>query len=354
LPSFSWAIFFGGVTDLKATRWRRIVISLFAAGTPELLRFSTLGSQVLQWLTSHGSKPFGLPSVMIDGLVMCTVGVSTHLMLDTKVGERLYNRWMKLASEAAAILRRPEKFTQEERGERAFRRDVIRSMKSSHCFYSILVSGHTMHSGHERFILDNITAGELQRKDIRILLLNRGSSYWQERGERFAKELNVSIEDYRRECHDTEILLKNRLSAHVAHYQICPTWRLYMFADRAFVSRYFMPPEEAFADSRKGPIIAFAREHPFYHWLYCEFRRLCPPEWKDEPAREAAMQSGLSNEKIQEYAHRLWEEHGCPVPGSPEWDWKEAKTQLLKELEAAQPAVLPPCGPPLENLPETH
>src|SRR5207253_6319540 len=117
--------------------------------------------------------------------------------------------------------------------------------------------------------------------------------------------------NYRQQCQDAESAFKHELFAHVAHYQDRPTWRLYLFEDRVFASQY--SPEEDFEDSREGPVVAFSREHPFYDWLYREFRTHCPPEWKNDQARTAAIKAGLSVDNISQYAHQKWEERIGPL-----------------------------------------
>ncbi len=162
-----------------------------------------------------------------------------------------------------------------------FRQDLSYSVKHSKRIYCLLVSAYTMIHEEEKFIL----ADSLKTMDFRVLLLNRDSPFWRAGAELFIhhrihKEGVLDIEHYRAQCETAEEKLKTTYHAEIGFYNDGAKWRLYIFDDRAFVSRYFGPPESEFAEARDGPVVAFSPEHPMYHWLYEEFKRLAPTEWK--------------------------------------------------------------------------
>jgi hypothetical protein len=171
-------------------------------------------------------------------------------------------------------------------------RHMLESLRRSDFMFAVLVSGYTMRFRDEAFILEELeghtSQRELRNKKFRFLFLNPDTQAWAERAEWLVR---ASID---RRLHDvdaykdTALMITRQLeglssSVRVAYYDTAPTWRLYIFHDRVYVSRYSGPPASHWEEeSDRATVIAYPRGDAMYDWLLREFRRLAPPQWQDE------------------------------------------------------------------------
>src|SRR5262249_43780288 len=139
----------------------------------------------------------------------------------------------------------------------------------------------------ERFIFENLKHLKTKRKDIRVLLLHPESDDWRRRAElvienRLQSESDINLDDYLKRCQDAEHQLKHA-KAKIDYYRDNPRWRIYLFDKRAFISRYFGPPEAAdLVEGHLNAVAAFDVAHPMFDWFYWEFKKHCPQQWKNQ------------------------------------------------------------------------
>jgi hypothetical protein len=142
----------------------------------------------------------------------------------------------------------------------------------------------------ERFILEalsRLSSGKLMSMDIRFLILDRNSNQWMQRAilvlQNRPKLKGVAFDRYKKLSEDAEEEIRHRIpNVEIAFYDGFPTWRLYIFADRLFVSRY-SGPGDPFSEGHLVPAAAFYSDHPMYEWLFNEFRLHYPGAWRDPP-----------------------------------------------------------------------
>jgi hypothetical protein len=177
----------------------------------------------------------------------------------------------------------------EERNSAQFRDDFIKAINESRRIHCLLISAYTMVHEDEQFIFNHLvnklSASNLRKKDIRILLLDRKSDIWLRRATLFIQNRlgqdDITLEGYRIRCEDAERRLRNQCNAKIQFYDQDPRWRLYIFDRRLFISRYFSPPEGEFLEGHLGDVAAFHIGHPAYNWFYWEFKKYCPDAWND-------------------------------------------------------------------------
>lgn len=159
----------------------------------------------------------------------------------------------------------------------------------------MLISAYTIFYEEEKFIFDllqDLPAKKLKAKDIRVLLLNRDSPTWAERAElliekRLKTNDSVDFDSYLSRCKESVKRLEAECKAKVEFYDGRPTWRMYIFDQRLFVSRYYGPPSR-FVEGHLSSVSAFDASHPMYAWLYTEFEQLCPTKWQNEIPRSTS------------------------------------------------------------------
>lgn len=171
------------------------------------------------------------------------------------------------------------------RGDHAFRRDILESLRTSSFMYALLIGGYRLVFEEERFLLEELEK-VATTKQFRFLFLDRADVSWN----RVAAALfgAENVDSFRRACEtaDSEIRRRLRLNADQVDYVKGDNfaWRLYIFDDRVYVTRYCMPPESQLLDAKAVPILAFdsrrASTKPMYDWYLAEYRRYCP-QWRD-------------------------------------------------------------------------
>lgn len=160
------------------------------------------------------------------------------------------------------------KYTVEERSTERYKKAIIEQMKKSDRMYFRLVSGHTMYyDDREKFIIDalrdNFPVGVLDKKDIRIQLLDRSTDAFITRARDFVRlmnenELTCSDDEYTNRC---EFVIKDleRIvgSGKINFYTRKHLWRLHIFDDIMFVSTYSDAP---LIEGHLAPAYAFPKD----------------------------------------------------------------------------------------------
>jgi hypothetical protein len=268
---------------------RALILSVFATGAVNVLKFYPKSAAVMDSVEAFVAHRLAIPPEY-DWTAKVVLFVITTLLvyaiIKSPVGVWIYNSAATVVRLALArIGKRRMVFAPEDRNTWEFRADVLFSSKHSTKMYCLLVSAYTIVHEEERFMLGDWLKG----RDLRVLLLARESVLWNERARLFIdKRLYLAGRDaahYKAECEIAELELKNGFRAQVGFYDDGARWRLYIFDDRVFASRYTGPPEADFGEARDGPVVAFPHDHPMYHWLYSEFYRLAPEEWKRSMAK---------------------------------------------------------------------
>lgn len=147
------------------------------------------------------------------------------------------------------------KYTAEERSEGRYHKAIEEQIKNSTRIYIRLVSGHTMYyDGRESFVLNllkDMSKNEVDKKDIKIQLLDRSNVSFEERAQRFVELMDkqqakyrCSYKEYLKRCEEIEdnleeIIGKNSISFYKRKY----LWRLHIFDDVIFISSYSDGPE---------------------------------------------------------------------------------------------------------------
>ena len=153
--------------------------------------------------------------------------------------------------------------------------------------FGLLVSGYTICFAEEQFLrkeLHELKASILDTKDMRFLLLNPDSDAWKRRAAAFVghhlSKHGISLDHYKQQCSQVIAMLQGDLRAQTKFYDNTSVWRLYIFRDHLYASRYSQDGEP-FSEGH-APVIAFDVSHPMYEWLFLAFLRRCPPEWKPD------------------------------------------------------------------------
>jgi hypothetical protein len=266
------------------SRRRALILSVFAAITVNTLKFHPRSATVMDSVEAFVARYLPIPKGYgwVANVVLFVITTFlVYAVVKSLVGVWCYNRVASLVRLALARAgKRRMIFGAEERTTYEFKQDVLYSSKHSKKMYCLLVSAYTMAHEEEQFMLGSW----LKTKELRILLLDRRCAHWQGRAKLFIDrrlgEAGRNVDDYKAECEIAEKELKEKYHAHISFYDEIVRWRLYVFDDRIFVSRYWGPPEADFGEARDAAVVAFSRAHPMYDWLYGEFYRLAPEEWK--------------------------------------------------------------------------
>jgi hypothetical protein len=321
----------------KLTKFRTVVLSAAASLVIHLPGLAL--DRQLVWIAHR----LGLGPLIVQISATFIVGCVLFGILQSELGVRLYRIWLE-ASRTRSY---------RERDQRHYERDLQTCIRDSKFLFCILLSGQTLQRGRERFVqtaLENLPNGH--KKDIRLLLLQCESPFWRQRAQ--VLSLNDSAfkpQDYLRDSEKTAAAFR-AAKALVAFYEAPPGWRMYLFDNRVFLSRYNTPPQNEMT-------VVFYRDDPMYEWLYREFRERGPREWREpEEAKRCAKEAVLNPEHIRQRAYEL---HFSPagVNKSENDNWFTAERHLRSEMEQElcrrllpDRAPYPPERP--ENRPSLH
>jgi len=272
-----------------ARRLTRAKAAFFSLGLSALLH-GGLGYFLEGAITSVSLQlpaPFEWP-IKLGLFVAVWAGI--FFTLKTRLGQWLYARWDRVASFVLWFTFGWPKdvYSQRERVGREFERSILRSLHASKRIYLLLISGYTMvYEKEEAFLLEALRSlSSTHDKDIRILLLAKDSMPWKPRAQEFVehrlKDDNLGLDEYDALARAAVARLQSIPKAKVAFYTTQPNWRLHIFDDYIFASRYSEPPDPEYREGHRGAVTAFDPEHPMYDWLYGEFWRRCSDDWRRE------------------------------------------------------------------------
>lgn len=285
---------------MTAFRKKDLFYSVMASLAIGILRFYPPANNFLDSINNSLSKMVpSVPLWVIQTASFVVRAAIIYCIIRSRVGGWLYSRWTISKDWLATFLRGVFGMPRDLYGEglrdfNGFRRDILRSLESSPFMYCLLVSGYTMFHEGEDFLLNALQDLPMKtRKDLRFLLLDPSTTHWVERAKelvqhRLSGQGIKSVESYRQLCNIGAEAIRSLPGARVAYYHSRPSWRLHIFSDRIYTSRYAQLPDAAFRDGHLAPVAAFEPEHPMYKWLYGEFRRRCPDEWQRELSLDLA------------------------------------------------------------------
>jgi hypothetical protein len=248
--------------------------------------------QSLVGTAADALRPFiPLPVLTAYVLGAACVFVALAVLFSTRLGLKLYAAWEAIEKKAEELL--PEAFipgvrtfTVDERNKAVFRNHLLRALQSTSTVYALLVSAHTMVDDDERFLHNALQSGSHgKKKRLFCLLLEPSTPAWSDR----ARELLSMREDlrrifcdeagYLRRCEEIVRTLKELAHSgaceHVSigHYQSDPSWRLYVFGRRMFVSRYSGHPDSPFHEGHRSDVVVLPATSPMFIWLWREYIR---------------------------------------------------------------------------------
>lgn len=266
----------------QLTPHRRFFISVAGSAATQILRVYPPADRLLDALSNLIASWFSAPKWLAYVILFATAAAIIYSFLYSRYGTRAYHGWRYMVRAVRFRLGlRPNLFSEQERDTEAFRHDMRHSIQSSRFMYALLVSGYTLVYEHEHFMLEalhSLPECQLAAKDIRFLFLDRSSQAWQRRAELFVRhrlaKKRFGIQEYTNHCVAAERELGGL--GQVAFYNAEPRWRLYIFEDHIFISRYY---DEPFHEAH-FPIAAFEPDHPMYRWFSAEFTRLSPQDWR--------------------------------------------------------------------------
>jgi hypothetical protein len=278
---------------MKRITKKRIVQGVISAAAVNILRFYRPAAAWMDTIADLVGDGTGLPRWVAHIVLFTMASGIAFAMLQRGIGNRAADKAVWLVDVLLSGLRlvsgrRKQYYTAEERGTSEFRRDMTRSIRESRTILCLLIAGTTMVYDEEQFLLEaleKLRVQTLNSKKVRILLLDPSSAPWEERARQVMakKPRFTSQQVYRAYCENALSQIKGVLPrAEVALYGPTPCWRLYIFDDHAFVSRYCGPPESPFREGHLTPVTAFDPDHPMYDWFYSEFRRHCPADWQQD------------------------------------------------------------------------
>jgi hypothetical protein len=327
------------------SKWRSLLLSAAIAASVHL----PLLLPPMDALLASAAHKLQWPKWVLALAITPILTVILYTVLQSSLGVSLYWAWIAVARLVYRVFsgRGPSRFFDEHRlrryDQKQYEMDISHCIRTSHRIFCVLVSGRTMNSGREQFIpkvIDDLSVADIASKDLRVLLLRPGCEAWlrrtREYGRLVSEDEDQAAGDYRFHFEKTEKRFSQRM-AKVGLYERPPSWRMYLFDDRVFVSRYHEPPH---ADV----MAAFYSDDQMYRWFYDEFRELCPPWWCDEEAaRNHAMSAQLPAERITRRAHEAYMDR-CRrgEEGNADGDWHRAVELLRNELaEQLKSQVLP-------------
>lgn len=324
----------------RLSRLRSVLLSTAVAS---LIHLPVLGFDGL--LRSLAGK-WHKPPLLLIGITVILSSIVIFSILQSGPGVKLYENWLQL--------KRRHEYRQED--QKHFEKVVTSCIKKSPFMFCMLATGQTIHTGPERFIACALeylpkTDGVVPKK-IRVLLLRRESGPWKERVRHFQQQdASFVPQDYQRFSEKTESLF-HRVSAWVEFYDHAPTWRMFVFEDRVFVSHYYEP-------LHREIISVFYRDRPGpYRWFYSEFLCQSPEHWTNEEAAikyAAAVSLGRHHNDIARRAHDIYElrRRRCES-GSPNTGWSQAEQQVRDDLKKDLIDNLLPSDPPPLPPPPPH
>jgi hypothetical protein len=271
---------------------RRLLHSVILAAAINVLRFFPPLADAMDDFAEIVAATFHITRwVAHIGLFTAASG-AFYLILQTGAGIWFLDKVVRvlgvlLIAVRWATRKRKVVFSVEERDGREFRNDIKRSVTTSPIMYCLLLAGTTLVYGEERFLLrelEKLRHDVLMSKDIRILLLDPNCPDWTIRAGLVIKERSrFTLQNYLAYCEVGLSQLQSALpNAKIERYNSRPIWRIYLFKDRAFVSRYMSPPDSMFRLGYDSPVMAFGPGEPMFDWLYAEFRRHSPPPWQND------------------------------------------------------------------------
>lgn len=237
----------------------------------------------------------GIARGLLESVFLFIIGLTFFGILQTRLGTYLYRLWKSFEDQASYAIRfvlrvPPRKIYREgERASREFRGHVCRSIRYSRHMYFLLFAGYTMVYEDESFILEAIrelSLKQLQSADIRFLLLDPQSQHWLLRAKDFVEARRGSgrvnnVDEYKEMCRQARTTIEQIPGVQIVNYDGAPPlWRLHIFDDYVFVSRYSEHGDPEFKEGHRTWVAAFSPNNPMYRWLYSAFRSRCPDEWR--------------------------------------------------------------------------
>ncbi len=281
----------------RVSRKKLFFTSLLSALAVELLRlFDPVGGvfdRIIALVLGSTPGP-KFARLLLEAVFLLVIGTIIFEILQHKPGDWLYdNLWLPIIDKASYylyLLGLPPKqiYSEGERATKLFRNHLCRSLKESAHVYLLLFSGYTMVHEEEKFILEafkQLSVTELEAKDIRILVLDPECKFWETRATAFleSKKNWRSLAEYKQLCEDARHVLSRIPCVNVATYNgTPPLWRLHIFDDYMFVSRYSEPGDPDFREGHRTEVVSIKRQNPMYNWLYSAFRSRCPDEWREK------------------------------------------------------------------------
>lgn len=247
---------------------------------------------LIQWIS--GIVKLTTPAWAANPLALVIVALLVFLVLSTRVGWYLYQFWKEIEERIAHKLPPPTRRTYTLRDrEYTLRKDMSASLRESDFMFAVLVSGYAMRFRDEHFLWQelqsNMSPRDLHQKQFRFLFLDPATPEWRQRAEWLVsnrRDIGLDgIDGYRNACIDIRFRLEQLTpTLKTAYYTSPPTWRLYIFRDRIYASRYSGPPDSIFEEGHRTTVVAVPSGDAMYDWLYREFKRLAPSEWWQEVA----------------------------------------------------------------------
>ena len=274
---------------MRPARRTNILASGLSSAAINLLRFNPTTSELLTEVARYLSDYIGIAQWLVHvGLFFVAWLIIFVTLQYSRAGDWVFQLYGYSQYLYRWLAGRPrQRYPGELRHGREFQRDILRALGSSRFMYSLLFAGYKMLHEEERFLLEALIGlSGSHGKDIRFLLLDRNSPDWHQRAsaivENTTRLRGAGVDGYKQRCIHAEQELRNNIhGAQVHSYQTTSSWRLYLFEDCVFVSRYALPPDTPFRPSSDISIVCYGSNDPMYGWLYSEFRKYCPQEWRD-------------------------------------------------------------------------
>lgn len=252
---------------------------------------------------------------------------AVHLVLHSKLAYHLWvvtsrSLFWHVLKRPPSVFFRNQAFLASD--QKHYERAMLRFMKESRVMYAVLALGQTMRHGREQFIAQELCSrGFDHRKDIRLLFLDPESSYWQQRAtQAIQHRSDLTIQHLR---FDLDYLIEQfrKRQIETAFYAHEPSWRMFVFSDCIFVSRYYEAPHSEM-------MLLFYEGTELYNWFYSEFLGLCPARWTNaEQAAEYASTCPLDFQEQQLEARSVYlERQKNGMQATQADDWNEAAKRI--------------------------
>jgi len=154
----------------------------------------------------------------------------------------------------------------------------------------------------------------------------------------------VQYEEVKKDCEKLWRRLRDR-KVWLGFYSSEPSWKLYLFDDRVFVSYFNEPPPHS------EKMLVFSRGTPIFGWLYREFLSLCPGHWKD--SKDVITYAAtcelphIEHELESKFVFDSRERN--KLPGNSDTDWEQAGVRIRERIRDELMGNLLPKSP--EKLP---